>query len=69
MPKMDMEVSAETDALIDEIAQEAGCSRKEVIRRGLSVMKAFSLKRKEGQTHIGFVADSASLDTEVVGVL
>lgn len=70
MPKaVTMKISEEVDTLLDEVSNEVGCSREDVLRRGLAVMKAFSQERKQGNTHIGFVADPSKLNSEVVGVL
>jgi hypothetical protein len=66
---VDLKISAEVDTLLDELSAETGCTKADIIRRGLAVMKGFQTQRKLGQTHIGFTADPSKLDTEITGVL
>jgi len=67
--RINMIVSSEVAALIDGIADDEGCTRTEVFRRALSILRAFQIQKKAGRNHIGFVADPTKLDAELVGVL
>lgn len=67
--RLDLVVSDELDAEISAIAREAKCSRADVLRRGLAVMKVFQEQRRLGRRHLGFVADPSQLDAEVINVL
>jgi hypothetical protein len=49
-------------------ADEQGCTVTEVIRRGLSIMEAFTQQRAVGRCHLGFVTDRTKLDAEVIGL-
>jgi hypothetical protein len=66
---LELVISAELDAEITEMAREAGIERADVLRRGLAVMKAFQMERREGRKHLGFVSDPGQLDTEIINVL
>jgi predicted transcriptional regulator len=67
--RVSMQVSPELHQLIGELAQEADISRTDVIRKALSVMKAYREQKKHGRTHIGFTADASRLDAEILDVL
>jgi predicted transcriptional regulator len=62
-------ISDDLDRLIDELAEDVGTSRTDIVRRALAVMKAFKQQKKLGRDHIGFVQDSSKLDAEIVNVL
>jgi hypothetical protein len=55
-------------AELDEMTREASEDFVEILRSGLSVMKAFREQRKLGRRHLGFVSDPMSLDVEMVGL-
>lgn len=67
--RLNMIVSSEVAGMIDDIAEDEGCTRTEVVRRGLSVLRAFKQQRAVGRIHMGFVADPLKLDAEIVGIL
>lgn len=67
--RFNMEMTAELAGFIDDLAEIEGCTRTEIIRRALSVMKAFKQQRTIGRNHLGFVSDPAKLDAEIIGVL
>jgi hypothetical protein len=67
--RLNMIVSSEVAGLIDGIAEDEGCTRTEVIRRALSILRAFQIQKKAGRCHIGFTSDATKLDAELVGVL
>lgn len=67
--RLSMMISNDLDKLIDELADETGTSRTDVVRRALAVMKAFKQQKKLGREHIGFVEDAGKLDAEIVNIL
>ncbi|WP_420857471.1 ribbon-helix-helix protein, CopG family [Marivivens marinus] len=62
-------ISDDLDELIDELAEDTGTSRTDIVRRALAVMKAFKQQKARGRTHIGFVDDASKLDAEIINVL
>ena len=71
MPKvrMNIEVSEDLVNFLDEVAVEEGATKTEIVRRALSVLKAYKQQKHRGRSHIGFVKDPSKLDAEIVGVL
>jgi len=67
--RMNIELSQEVAAFLEALAQEECTTRTEIIRRALSVMKAYRQQKERGRGHIGFVSDPAKLDVEIVGIL
>lgn len=67
--RMNIEVSAEVAAFLDELAQEEGATKTELVRRALSVMKAYKNQKDKGRGHMGFVSDPSKLDAEIIGIL
>jgi hypothetical protein len=67
--RLSIEVSKELAALLDSLAENEETSKTEIVRRALSIMKAYKEQAVVGRTHIGFTADPAKLDAELVGVL
>jgi hypothetical protein len=67
--RLNIEISGELARLIDELSEGEGTTKTEIIRRGLSVMKAFRSQIKAGRKHIGFTRDPDKLDTELLGIL
>lgn len=67
--RMNIELSQEVAAFLEALAQEEGTTKTEIIRRALSVMKAYRQQKERGRDHIGFVSDPTRLDVEIVGIL
>lgn len=67
--RMNIEVSADVAAFLDELAQEEGATKTELVRRALSVMKAYKTQKEKGRGHMGFVSDPTKLDAEILGIL
>jgi len=67
--RMNIEVSPDVAALIEELAQNEGATKTEIVRRALSVMKAYRQQKERGRSHIGFVEDPTKLDAELLGIL
>lgn len=66
--RMNLQVSAELTDALDQIAEDTGSNRTDVIRQALALMKVAHEARKKGK-HIGLVADAGKLDTEIIGLL
>ncbi len=67
--RINLELNKELSDYISDLGAREGVTRTEIIRRGLSVIKAFDKQRAEGNNHIGFASSSDAFDTEMVGVL
>jgi len=67
--RLNLEVSEDLDKFLENLANEEGTTKTEIVRRGLSVMKAFRQQIQSGNTHIGFTDNAKKLDTEMVGIL
>ena len=67
--RLNIEVSAELADLVETLARTEGTTRSEIVRRGISVLKAFKEQREAGRPHLGFAKDPQSLDAEVLGIL
>ncbi len=66
--RVDLQVSAEIDAMIGQIAGDAGTNRSDVIRQALALMKVAHEAKARGK-HVGFTSDPDRLETEIVGLL
>lgn len=67
--RLNVEVSPDLDKFLERLAEDEGTTKTEIVRRGLSVMKAFRDQIRRGRGHIGFTADASKLDSELVGIL
>jgi metal-responsive CopG/Arc/MetJ family transcriptional regulator len=67
--RLSIEVSKELAALLDSLAENEETSKTEIVRRALSVMKAYRDQATAGRKHIGFTADPTKLDSELIGIL
>ena len=66
--RLHLQVSAELNEMIEQIADETGSNRSEVIRQALALMKVAHEGKANGK-HIGLVSDPSKLDTAIVGLL
>jgi metal-responsive CopG/Arc/MetJ family transcriptional regulator len=66
--RLNLQVSEQLNADLDEMADSTGSNRTEVIRQALALMKIAHQARREGR-HLGLVSDPSKLDTELVGIL
>lgn len=66
--RMNLQVSAELNDVIDKIADDTGSSKSDVIRQALALMKVAHEAKQNGK-RLGIVSDPAKLDTEIVGLL
>ncbi len=67
--RMNIEVSQDVADFLEQIAKEEATTKTEIVRRALSVMKAYKNQRQVGRSHIGFTSDPAGLEAEVLGIL
>jgi metal-responsive CopG/Arc/MetJ family transcriptional regulator len=66
--RLNLQVSEQLNADLDEMADSTGSNRTEVIRQALALMKIAHQARRECR-HLGLVSDPSKLDTELVGIL
>jgi hypothetical protein len=66
--RLNLQVSAQLNSDLEEMADSTGSNRTEVIRQALALMKIAHQARREGR-HLGLVSDPSKLDTELVGIL
>ena len=66
--RLNLQVSADLNDMIERIADESGTNRSEVIRQALALMKVAHDAKSRGK-HIGLVSDPEKLDTAIVGLL
>lgn len=52
---------------LEALAEEAGASRTEIIRRAIALMKVANQAQKEGR-YVGIVSDPKKLETLIVGI-
>jgi hypothetical protein len=67
--RLSIEVSKELAALLDSLANQEDTTKADIVRRALSIMKAYKEQVNVGRRHLGFTADPTKLDAELVGVL
>ena len=67
--RMNLEVSKDVAQFLEEMANEEATTKTEIVRRALSVLKAYKKQKEQGRTHIGFTDDPKKLDAEIVGIL
>ncbi len=67
--RMNVEVSQEVADFLEQLAAEEETTKTEIVRRALSVMKAYKKQRAAGRDHIGFSSNPDNLDVEIVGIL
>jgi predicted transcriptional regulator len=67
--RMSIEVSQDVADFLEEVARDEDTSKTEIVRRALSVLKAFRQQKSKGRGHLGFASDPTKLDAEMLGVL
>jgi hypothetical protein len=67
--RMNIEVSRDIADLLENLADEEDTTKTEIVRRALSVLKAYRLQKERGRTHIGFTSKPENLEAELVGIL
>ena len=66
--RLSLQVSQELNQTLEQIAEDTGASRTDVIRQALALMKVAHTAKNEGR-HLGLVSDPRKLDTEIVGLI
>lgn len=67
--RLNLEISQDVANLLDNLADNEDTTKAEIVRRALSVMKAYKDQIARGRTHMGFVENPAKLDAEMLGIL
>ena len=67
--RLNIEVSQDLADLLDTLAQTEDTTRSEIVRRAISVLKAYKEQREVGRSHLGFTKDPQRLDAEMLGIL
>jgi hypothetical protein len=67
--RMNIEVSKEVADFLEELADAEATTKTEIVRRALSVLKAYKQQKEKGRNHIGFTNDASKLEAELVGIL
>ena len=63
--RLNVALSKELASVVAEIADATDSTKTAVIRQAIALMKLAHEEKKKGR-HLGFAADSAQLDTEIV---
>jgi predicted transcriptional regulator len=66
--RLSLQVTDELNRLLEEMAEDAGTTKSDVLRQALALMKA-ARDGKKRERHLGFVSDPRKLETEIVGLL
>lgn len=67
--RLNIEVSQDMANILEDLADAEETTKAEIVRRALSVMRAYKDQMGRGRTHIGFVQDADKLDAELLGIL
>lgn len=67
--RMNIELSEDIAKFLDELADEEGATKTELVRRALSVLKAYKQQKAIGRDHLGFTSNPEDLDAEMLGIL
>jgi hypothetical protein len=67
--RLNIEMSKDVADLLETLAADEETTKIEIVRRALSVLKAYKQQKARGRVHIGFAADPSGLDAELVGIL
>lgn len=66
--RLSLQVTEELNRLLEEMADDSGTTKSDVLRQALALMKA-ARDGKKDKRHLGFVSDPKKLETEIVGLL
>jgi len=67
--RMNIEVNSDVAEFLERLASEEGTTKTEIVRRALSVLKAYKRQKELGRDHIGFTSKADNLEAELVGIL
>ena len=66
--RFNLQISAELNRTLDEIAESGGATKSDVVRQALALMKVAHEAKLKGR-HVGIVSDPSKLDAEFVGLI
>lgn len=66
--RLSLQVTEELNRLLEEMADESGTTKSDVLRQALALMKV-AQDGKRQKRHLGFTSDPRKLETEIVGLL
>jgi hypothetical protein len=67
--RMTIEFSTDVSDLLKSLAETEETTQVEIVRRALSVMKAYKDQKARGRYHLGFTTDPEHLDVQLIGIL
>jgi hypothetical protein len=67
--RMTIEFSTDVSDLLKSLAETEETTQVEIVRRALSVMKAYKDQKARGRHHLGFTTDPEHLDVQLIGIL
>lgn len=67
--RLNVDVSDELHAYLTDLAARRQTTIAELVRKGLSVIKAAEKHSASGPLHMGFVRDVSQLDVVIMGLL
>lgn len=67
--RMNVELSSDVAKFLEELAKEEGATKTEMVRRALSMLKAYKQQKDRGREHVGFTSNPENLEAELVGIL
>lgn len=68
MVRYSLQVTEELDRPLEEMADEVGTTKSDVLRQALALMKAARDGKRQNR-HLGLTSDPRKLETEIVGLL
>lgn len=67
--RMNIEVSQDVADFLEQLALDEETTKTEIVRRALSVLKAYKAQKERGRSHIGFTSQPDALEAELIGIL
>ena len=67
--RMNIELSDDVAKFLNDLACKEGATKTELIRRALSVLKAYEQQKDLGRDHMGFTSKPENLEAEMLGIL
>lgn len=67
--RMNVDLSPELASFLEELARNEGATKTELVRRAISMLKAYKQQKERGREHVGFTSDPSQLEAELVGIL
>lgn len=67
--RLNLDISDELHAYLSDLASQRGTTIADLVRKGLSVIKASERQAAAGLPHMGFVSDPSRLDVVMIGIM